>query len=167
MLNWKQAENGAQLDFLLPPYWKHGKNTNLLGHAPGLGYELSDPHDVGGDVVDRLLLLNHLQLVQQLRNENIQVLHYELHQMRTTQTIITWKGAGNPTNCIYLKLSGSFPEDLKTCVGLNLLLLQKWQPVRKQLWRTPCSSCFWPTPPPCCWWGWWFQEPLLSGWGSH
>lgn len=49
--------------------------TNFLGHTPGLGYKLSDPHDVGCHVVDGLLLLDHLQLVQQLRNKNIQVLH--------------------------------------------------------------------------------------------
>lgn len=49
--------------------------TNFLGHTPGLGYELSDPHDVGGHVVDRLLILNNLQLVQQGRNKQIQVLH--------------------------------------------------------------------------------------------
>ena len=37
----------------------------LLGHAPGLGDEFSNAHDVGGHVINRPFLFYHPELVQQ------------------------------------------------------------------------------------------------------
>ena len=54
-----------------PERWSH-----LLGHAAGLGDELPDPQDVGGHVVHRLLLLHHLQLLQQRWDQKVEALHW-------------------------------------------------------------------------------------------
>lgn len=52
-------------------------HTHFLSHTPGLGNELSDPHDVAAHIVYWLLLLHDLQLVKKLRNQHIQVFHYK------------------------------------------------------------------------------------------